>query len=493
MITEFSNGLPQGSRPGAIVTGPDGDLWFAEQGAMAGIGKLDPATGAITEYSTGLNAGTVPNAITVGPDGNVWFTDRGATPAIGRITTGGTITEYSSGLPTGSSPDGIATGPDGSLWFADKGAGGAIGTIDPTSHAIVEYKTGLLAGSVPTKLAVGADGNLWVVDTGTTKAVDRIGAGAAAASITPPSVIGSDGVLVPQSCAGDVWSTWVGQQPSHTAFGFDGYQWLLDGSAIAGATGPSYTPTLDDAGHQLSCEATVTYSIMPTTASATSAGVEVKDANEQLADLAAAVTGVGPEGSLDAKICQISADGGAGCMRSARRLRERGERADRQEDQRVGGESRSWRRLTTSRSRSVAEYELAPANAPERLVAAELSAPQRTLEPGKTVIADKGFGRGRARAARRLVRSETDRPRPQEREASIRLTGRHPPMDRVLLRHPQRPALARTPRRPHPQRPDQPHRKTPTRPHRRDPPQLANRQPRPPPHRIRPLNSESIV
>ena len=199
MITEFLNGLPQGSRPGAIVTGPDGDLWFAEQGATAGIGKLDPATGAITEYSTGLNAGTVPNAITVGPDGNVWFTDRGATPTIGRITTGGTITEYSSGLPTGSSPDGIATGPDGSLWFADKGAGGAIGTIDPTSHAIVEYKTGLLAGSVPTKLAVGADGNLWVADTGTTKAVDRIGAGAAAASITPPSVIGSDGVLVPRS------------------------------------------------------------------------------------------------------------------------------------------------------------------------------------------------------------------------------------------------------------------------------------------------------
>ena len=34
-------------------------------------------------------------------------------------------------------------------------------------------------------------------------------------------------------------------------------------------------------------------------------------------------------------------------------------------------------------------FELAPANAPERLVAAELL--ERTLEPGKTVIADKGF------------------------------------------------------------------------------------------------------
>jgi hypothetical protein len=34
-------------------------------------------------------------------------------------------------------------------------------------------------------------------------------------------------------------------------------------------------------------------------------------------------------------------------------------------------------------------FELAPANAPERVVAAELL--ERTLEPGKTVIADKGF------------------------------------------------------------------------------------------------------
>ena len=34
-------------------------------------------------------------------------------------------------------------------------------------------------------------------------------------------------------------------------------------------------------------------------------------------------------------------------------------------------------------------FELAPANTPERLVAAELL--ERTLEPGKTVIADKGF------------------------------------------------------------------------------------------------------
>src|SRR5262249_1052429 len=58
---------------------------------------------------------------------------------------------------------------------------------------------------------------------------------------------------------GALWSTWAGQQPSHTAYAFDGSQWLLDGSAITGATGQSSPPTAADAGHQLSCKATVTY------------------------------------------------------------------------------------------------------------------------------------------------------------------------------------------------------------------------------------------
>ena len=90
-----------------------------------------------------------------------------------------------------------------------------------------------------------------------------------------------------QSCGGDVWSTWAGQQPSHgdkrdqdqaeadSAYGFDGYQWLLNGSPISGATGPSYTPAVTAAnlGQQLSCEATVTYTLFPITVSATGAAI----------------------------------------------------------------------------------------------------------------------------------------------------------------------------------------------------------------------------
>jgi hypothetical protein len=110
---------------------------------------------------------------------------------------------------------------------------------------------------------------------------------------------------LPQTCAGDVWSTWAGQQPSHNAYGFDGYRWLLDGNPITGATGQSYTPTAADAGHELSCKVTVTYPLLVVTASATSTAVHVKGAAEQLADLADAVVGVGPGHSLAAKVAAI--------------------------------------------------------------------------------------------------------------------------------------------------------------------------------------------
>ena len=150
-----------------------------------------------------------------------------------------------------------------------------------------------------------SDLNVWFTDQGTIRAIGQIGVGAPAASVTPPSVTGSGGVGVPQTCGGDIWSTWAGQQPSRNAFGFDGYQWLLDGSPITGATGQSYTPTVADADHLLSCTVTVTYPLIVVTASATTQAVHVKGATEQLSDLADAVAGVGPGSSLVGKVRAI--------------------------------------------------------------------------------------------------------------------------------------------------------------------------------------------
>jgi streptogramin lyase len=266
-----------GSVPGTLVAGADGNVWFTDAGLTPAIGRITPG-GTITEFSSGLNAGAllVGGGLAAGPDGNIWFTDHGATPAIGRITPGGTITEFSSGLRAGGVPYEMAAGADGNIWFTDTPPGGSIeiGQIT-TGGAITEYAVTLNAGFQLNNLTTGPDGNLWSSDGGTTKAIARFGVGAPAASVTAPAVAGLGGEGIPQACGGDVWSSWAGQKPSHTAYGYDGYQWLLDGSPIAGATGPSYTPTVANIGHLLSCKATVTYTLFPVTESATSAAVSV--------------------------------------------------------------------------------------------------------------------------------------------------------------------------------------------------------------------------
>jgi streptogramin lyase len=300
-ITEFP--LPSTSNPNSLRTGQDGNLWFTDQGTPKAIGKLDMTTHLVTEYSAGLNAGSAPQIIETGSDGNLWFTDSGTTSAIGRIDPAtGAIQEFSTGMTAGAAPNGISLGADGNIWFVETGIR-KLGSITP-SGTIAEYS--LPAGASPAAVAAGSDGNLWFGDPGN-RAIGQFGIGAPAASVTSPSVVGTDGVGVAQQCQGDTWSTWAGQQPSHDAESFDGYRWLLDGAAIAGADTASYTPTAADAGRSLSCSATVTYPLLEVTVSAASVGVQVQGASDQLAALGVAVAGSGPGKSLAAKVSQIEA------------------------------------------------------------------------------------------------------------------------------------------------------------------------------------------
>jgi hypothetical protein len=65
--------------------------------------------------------------------------------------------------------------------------------------------------------------------------------------------------------------------PSTSLYPFDGYQWLRDGGVIAGQTGPSYTPTSGDVGHQLACAITGTYAVpFLVTVSGASAAITVQ-------------------------------------------------------------------------------------------------------------------------------------------------------------------------------------------------------------------------
>ena len=82
MITVFPL-LTSESLPFGITAGPDGNLWFTECISNAGscsyskIGRITP-NGQITEFPlptpTKYNE---PHGITAGPDGNLWFTEEG--------------------------------------------------------------------------------------------------------------------------------------------------------------------------------------------------------------------------------------------------------------------------------------------------------------------------------------------------------------------------------------------------------------------------------
>jgi streptogramin lyase len=323
-IKEYKAGLDPGI-PIDIAAGPDGDMWFTEIGGTPEIGRITPS-GEITEFTAGLNAGSAPGDITAGPDGNVWFIDRGDISAIGRVTPSGTIAEFEDEFPY-LEPSDITAGPDGNLWFTAAGENGgeefvnyvvrvtpaghftnykvqdvphgiavgaegslwftatgyepgipsAIGRIT-TSGAVSEFSAGFNTGSEPADITAGPDGNMWFTDEGTTKAIGLFGLGTPAASQSPPVVSGAGQVGDQLSCEGASWSLWAGRLPSASAFAFDGYQWLLDGRVLAGATAQSYTPTAAEVGHQLTCSVTVTYPLLDVTVSAASAGVTVSPA-----------------------------------------------------------------------------------------------------------------------------------------------------------------------------------------------------------------------
>ena len=103
---------------------------------------------------------TMPSGITDGPDGNVWFTDQGTPSGIGRVTPAGTVSEFgmSDGLQMNAAPDAAISGPDGNVWFDDQyGTNPAVGKITPAGQ-ITEYP---IAGE-PWDLTVGIDGNVWL-------------------------------------------------------------------------------------------------------------------------------------------------------------------------------------------------------------------------------------------------------------------------------------------------------------------------------------------
>jgi virginiamycin B lyase len=148
--------------PQGITAGPDGDVWFAENGANK-IGRIT-LDGAITLFSDDKSLLPKPYDITLGADGNLWFTVTLGN-RIGRITPGGVITLFPDNVTTLNDPVWITTGADGNVWFVDHENGSAlaeIGRITPDG-TITEFPA---PGGAAFSLARGSDGNVWF-QTGT--------------------------------------------------------------------------------------------------------------------------------------------------------------------------------------------------------------------------------------------------------------------------------------------------------------------------------------
>jgi len=270
-VAEFPAGLAAGDLPRDLAAAPDGNLWYTSVGPVPAINRMTTA-GVVTSFGVGI-AGGFPNGVGAGTDGNVWFTDGSLrSPAIGRITPSGAVTRFA--LPVGSNPQDINPGPDGNMWFTDPGSE-TIGRVTPDG-AITAFTAGLTFGADPIGITAGPDGSMWfTAPMGSRAAIASIGTGAPAARTSGPRIDGTRRVGSRLVCRGDRWAAWASLRPRSPSTG-GRYGWRRDGDVIAGRRTSAYTPTARDAGHRITCTATVTYPLLAVTVSATSRPVVIR-------------------------------------------------------------------------------------------------------------------------------------------------------------------------------------------------------------------------
>jgi streptogramin lyase len=254
-IDEFP--VAPGTNPGGITAGPDGALWFIEEGTST-IGRITTG-GVVTNHfpvPTGP-ASTVSSLdqITTGPDGALWFTQP-RDNQIGRITTGGVVTEYTFSL-AGGQPEGITVGPDGLLWFTAAGIGkiGRITTAGTFNPAGGFPPTGT-AGSGISDITAGPDGALWFTESLGNR-IGRITTSGTPITHFDVPTLTSDPSGITQGPGGGLWFTesaanqiaqistsgfiteypGAGGAPSAIAVGRDGALWFTESDPGANAVG----------------------------------------------------------------------------------------------------------------------------------------------------------------------------------------------------------------------------------------------------------------
>jgi virginiamycin B lyase len=164
-------GFTAGSQPGAITTGPDGNLWFLEGANPSAVARIT-FDGAVTEFPVPGDDLSLSD-ITTGPDGAVWFTNFQPPGGVYRVTTDGTVTLVADGGVTANFPAGnvedIVAGPDGNLWITRPFLNPVDELVQFTPAGVVTSfgaGAGLPADATLRFLTVGPDGNLYVTDSG---------------------------------------------------------------------------------------------------------------------------------------------------------------------------------------------------------------------------------------------------------------------------------------------------------------------------------------
>jgi hypothetical protein len=133
----------------------------------------------VTEFSV-PTPDSLPNEITVGPDGNLWFTEEGASQ-VGRITPAGEIMEFPVPVPTGT--EAIVASSAGDIWFSSSIY---LGSITPHGRVADPYCLDPRCRLPVASLAVGPEGDLWF---GGGRRITE-GAGGLILELNAPGVVG---------------------------------------------------------------------------------------------------------------------------------------------------------------------------------------------------------------------------------------------------------------------------------------------------------------
>ncbi|HVV48746.1 MAG TPA: hypothetical protein VHO06_03725, partial [Polyangia bacterium] len=150
----------------AITRGPDGNIWLTEADidpTTAYIAKITPA-GALTEYELpAVLGGRGPRTLITGPDGDLWWADTQG--YVAKDTTDGETTQFATGMAAGF----ITVGPDGNLWFIASHnfhTTATLTSVDLQGNVLKQVPFTCSAGGI-SGMTLGPDGNFWITESDT--------------------------------------------------------------------------------------------------------------------------------------------------------------------------------------------------------------------------------------------------------------------------------------------------------------------------------------